>query len=216
MTYFKFSIKDVKQFKPNIMKQLKYLSLVIAVAIVMTSCCAKKPMIKSTSNVTIPLDQVLPEIQKQYVDAVNELQADGVGIDVSAIDLGLKITKKNIASGDVQVLIFKPADKYTLTHETSVIFHLTQGGTKAADQYKTDLGDLKTLIVSSAKQFANSSTIIGKLTKKELELDIAFTIENDVSGGLTFKVLGVGADLGYEYDNAVEHDLTMKFTVTKL
>lgn len=190
--------------------------MVIAVAIIMTSCCAKKHMINSTSNPTIPLDQVLPEIQKQYVDAVNELQADGVGIDVSAIDLGLKVTKTNITSGDVQVLIFKPADKYTITHQTSVIFHLTQTGAKAVDQYKTDLGYLKTLIVSSAKQFANSNTIIGKLTKKELELDIAFTIENDISGGLTFKILGVGADLGYEYDNAVEHDLMMKFTVTKL
>ena len=177
----------------------------------LTSCCAGKLPLKPLKERT--LDQVVQAVQDQYAKATIILGGKNIKIDISKADLTLKISSVSTENADVTVWIIKPSTKFIQTKTTSVTYELSADkSTLGSGPDKMAADDkLCNLIVDAATKFNQLHTTIGTLTKDNFTLDIVFSIENDNSIGLTFNILGIGSDAGYEHDSSVEHELVLTF-----
>jgi hypothetical protein len=189
--------------------------LYCAVVLILSSCCAQR----LPKNQAEPkLGEVVEAVQKEYLAALQRLKNDKItGISITKADIALKITQKNSANSDITVWIFKPSDKYIQTRTSTVTYELSTatGGTGGANAHAKN-HDLQDMIYYTIKNFDGLNNTIGGLTKNNVVLDIDFSIENDASVGLTFKILGFGTDIGGEMDHTVDQDLKLTFMPTAL
>jgi hypothetical protein len=194
---------------------MKSLVFSISVIVLLGSCCAQKSL---TVNQKGPkLEEVVQAVQLQYKQAVDQLKTDGIDdFEISEADLSLKVTKATIKSADITVLIFKPSVKYTKTASTTVTYTLSQKNNSAGGAPpKVSDTNLKDLIISSVTTFHNLNATISDLTKESITLDLDFSVEKDLTGGLTFTVWGIAANASLESDNTVEHELKLIITPKK-
>lgn len=186
------------------------------VAISMSSC---SPRFRVPEDIKEPkLQDVVSLLQTQYKLAMDSLYSGQNAIKdfkISEADVSLKVSGKTTGSGDITVLIFKPAVKYIRTTTSTVTYVLTTkpnplGGGPAN---KVD-NSLRDAIVATIKNFHDLNLTSGfdQLTKDHVVLDIDFSVEVDKSGTITFKLWGIGADVSGESDKTVDHELKLTFT----
>jgi len=189
---------------------MKNLLWLLAAASLLTSCCASRIPVKPLKERT--LDEMVAAVQEQYSKATQILEGKKIKIAVTKADLTVKLSSVSTENADVTVWIVKPSTKFIQTKTTSVTYELTDATDTKGGAKKLATDDkLCNLIVDAATKFANLHTTIGTLTKDNFSLDIVFAVENDNSATLTFTILGIGVNAGYENDRSVEHELVLTF-----
>lgn len=196
---------------------MKQFILTLAAACILSSCCTQK--VVKLPNDQPKLNDVLTVVQEQYKAALDSLAKEGIkNYEIVEAQLSLKVSKTISGDAEFSVLIFKPKASRSLSRSTTVAYKLSKaesitGGDKKNEQ-KTD-NSLRDAIINATKSFNQMEKTIGTLIKESFSLDLVFSIEEEKGVGLSFKVWGIGADLGGTFSSATEHELVLTFKPVK-
>jgi hypothetical protein len=204
----------------------KSLPAILIVAIALSAGCSPVKAWRSKDNRTVDLVRVVDAIKMQVDAAKSELDNEKTGIDLCEEVVSLQTTVTNSQNADFQVLIFKPVGKHITTRTTTVSVDLARVTNdthknpqlralieaKGVTVVKNDA--LKNLIIAAARQYKKIKDEPDPgLQRKDFTVDVAFAVEWDGTAGITFTLFGNGADINWELDNQVQHEVVLTFTL---
>ncbi|HUC82968.1 MAG TPA: hypothetical protein VMR70_18815 [Flavisolibacter sp.] len=194
---------------------MKQLFILVATALLVTSCCTTKNFPSNQSEPS--LEEVVTALQQEYTTAMNTLKKDGItGVRITEAEISLKVSKQVSANGEIKVLIFKPSKSWSRTNTTTITYKLSEKESAAGGAaFNKDKRRLSDIIVSAAKNFNDLNATVGKLVKDEFTIELAFEIENVNGAGLSFEVIGLSVDAGVEKTTTVEHGMSLTFKIVK-
>ncbi|HWZ15055.1 MAG TPA: hypothetical protein VNW95_07425 [Mucilaginibacter sp.] len=196
----------------NIYSKITGLCLVVFTVFVLPGCSHRVVSINGTPQVPVDLNEVIAAMKVQFDAAKARL--GGLHLIPVSASVTVQVTKAETGNGDVSVLIFKPSYTRKVVKSSSIAFDLQSPSAAnphmAVRRPESIDYSLADLIVASAKSYSElGPRPIPGLEKQDFVIDVVFSIENDGSAGISFKVLGMGVDAGYEYNRAVQHELKL-------
>src|SRR5580692_1097033 len=186
-----------------------FLVIITASTLFATSCRTSR-LGKPVGSYSV--DSVFATIHEQFTGALEVLKNNNVlnqyhyKVFPTEADLVLDNVVTADAGGSLSILVFKPSYTYTKKKETTLTFSLlntatpptakavvTQNFDAKSIKFTRNPNVLRDLIVSTAEQMArlqyNFDKDNPKATQRAVEIDIAFTVDNnygiDISGSLT-------------------------------
>ncbi len=192
---------------------LKITGLCLVVLMILASGCSPRVVnINGTPQVPVDLNEVISAMKVQFEAAQARLGV--LHLKPVSASVTVQVTKTETGNGDVSVLIFKPSYTRKVVKSSSITFDLQSPSAANLHMAVRRPGSidfsLADLIVGAAKSYSElGPKPIPGLERQDFVIDVVFSIENDGSTGISFKVLGMGVDAGYEYDKAVQHELKL-------
>jgi hypothetical protein len=196
----------------------KPLSAALILAIALATGCSPIKAWERKPNRTVELARVVDAVKQQVDAAKQQLEKDKIGVDICEEVVSVQTIITNTQSADFQVLIFKPVGKHITTKTTTVSVDLVRVEKETAKNHSLSLtvanNNLTEVIVAAAKQYAKiKDEAAPGLQRKDFTVDVSFAVEWDGTAGLTFQLFGNGADVSWELDDRVQHEVVLTFTL---
>lgn len=186
--------------------------MIFLIPIIYAVACNPAWHLTQVQRTPIDVDSVVQEVARQYNQAKNDLSRGfGINLQITEASVTVKVTETKGGGIDLQLLVFKLSHKQKFTKASTLTFDLKQVKSAASKSPGVSAEPLSTFIIAAAREFNKINlTNIPELQKDNFEVDIAFTVERDISGTIVITPT-LSNDVDIDLDKSIEHDLKLVF-----
>jgi hypothetical protein len=150
------------------------------------------------------LEDITGKINKALIDAQSNLQ----DVDLQEASITLENVVSVTKGGGFKIFA-KASKKWTKESSSSVTYNFTPAKSLTAEK---NLDNLAKSIIDAVENYKKlKDNPISKMAATSFELEIAFTIKDNGSGGVEFELWGISVDAGIEQEKSAVHKIKLKF-----
>jgi hypothetical protein len=162
---------------------------------------------KEKSEQESPINEIVDLINKSLEKAQGSLS----DIKIQEAEISLKTSYTKNGGGGFKIFL-KASKKWEVENANTFTFTFDKVSTPKEGLEKSGKQDyLTTALIDAAQQWKTLNNTISGLKKKNLSVEVSFTITKTSEGGIEFELIGVGVDVSGKLENSAVHTIKLTF-----